>query len=68
MEDVLGRLKYHMFKTKLVSSNAIITPKPPKLNNVPVNVVVDVTTRNQQSKQHVLKEREAKGAENWQQE
>jgi hypothetical protein len=33
-----------MFKTKLVSSNAT-TFKPPKIDNVPINVVADVTTQ-----------------------
>jgi len=32
-----------MFKTKLVNFNTIITPKPPKPNNVLVNVVVVIT-------------------------
>jgi hypothetical protein len=36
-----------MFKTKHVSYNAIITPKPSKIDNVLVNVVADVTTRSQ---------------------
>jgi hypothetical protein len=59
-----------MFRIKLVSSNATTTPKPLKPNNVLINVVVVVTTYNQQPKQHVLKEREsvqAKGVEEWQQ-
>jgi hypothetical protein len=61
---------HNMFRTKLVNFNATITPKPLKINNVLVNVVVDVTTRSQQPK-HVFKEREpvkAKGAKDWQQE
>jgi hypothetical protein len=33
-----------MFKTKLASYN--VTPKPLKPDNVPINVVVDVTIRN----------------------
>ncbi len=37
-----------MFKTKLVSFNAMIAPKPPKIDNVPINVVAVVTTRHQQ--------------------
>jgi hypothetical protein len=36
-----------MFKTKLVSSNVMITPKPPKTDSVPINVVAIVTTHNQ---------------------
>jgi len=40
-----------MFKIKPISSNATITPKLPKINNVPVNVIVDVTIYSQQSKQ-----------------
>jgi hypothetical protein len=58
-----------MFKAKPISSN-VITPRPPKLDNVPVNVVAFVITHNQQPKPHVLKERElakAKGAKDWQQ-
>ncbi len=63
-----------MFRTKLVKSNATTTPKPPKplrLDNVPINVVVAITIRNQQPKQQVLKEKElikAKGVNDWQQE
>jgi hypothetical protein len=38
-----------MFKTKLVSFNATTTFKPPKTNNVLVNVVDIVTTCSQQS-------------------
>ncbi len=56
-----------MFKTEPVNSNVTTTPKP---DNVPINVVVVVTTRSQQPKQQVLKEREsikAKGVEEWQQ-
>ncbi len=41
----------NMFKIKLVNSNATTTLKPPKPNNVPINVVVVVTTRSQQPKQ-----------------
>jgi len=32
----------NMFGTKPISSNAMIKPKPPKTNNVPINVVVIV--------------------------
>jgi hypothetical protein len=35
----------NMFKTKHVNSNVITTPKPPNIDNVPINVVVVVTTR-----------------------
>jgi hypothetical protein len=35
-----------MFKTKPISSNVMTTPKPPKIDNVLVNVVAVVTTRN----------------------
>jgi hypothetical protein len=55
-----------MFRTKPIIS-IIITFKPPKLNNVPINVVVVVIISSQQPKQ-VLKERElvkAKGVEDW---
>jgi hypothetical protein len=38
---------HNMFKTKPISSNATTTPKPPKTDNVLVNVVVVVTIRNQ---------------------
>jgi hypothetical protein len=41
----------NMFKTKSISFNAITTSKPPETNNVPVNVVVIITTCNQQLKQ-----------------
>jgi hypothetical protein len=34
------------------------TPKPPKIDNVPINEVVVVTTQSQQSEQQVFKERE----------
>jgi hypothetical protein len=37
-----------MFKTEPVNSNVTTTPKP---DNVPINVVVVVTTRSQQPKQ-----------------
>jgi hypothetical protein len=37
----------NMFRSKHVNSNATITPKPPKTNNVLVNVIVVVTTRSQ---------------------
>jgi hypothetical protein len=36
----------NMFKTKLVGSNVTTTPKPPKTDNVLINVVVVVTTYN----------------------
>jgi hypothetical protein len=39
-----------MFRTKPISYNATITSKPPKTNNMPINVIV-VTTRNQHPKQ-----------------
>ncbi len=58
-----------MFRTKHVSSNATTTPKPPKTNNVLVNVIAIVTTHSQQLEQKVFKERElvkAKGVEDWQ--
>jgi len=35
-----------MFKIKLVNSNATTTPKPSKTNNVLINVVASITTRN----------------------
>jgi hypothetical protein len=57
-----------MFQTKPFSF-ITITFKPPKLNNVPINVVVVIIICNQQPKQQVLKERElvkAKGVEDWQ--
>jgi hypothetical protein len=60
-----------MFKIRPISSNAMTTPKSFKTNNVPVNVVNDVTTRNQQLEQQVFKERElvkTEGVEEWQQE
>jgi hypothetical protein len=37
----------NMFKTKPISSNATIKPKPPKTNNVPINVIVIVAIRSQ---------------------
>ncbi len=37
----------NMFRTKLISYNAMITLKPPKIDNVPVNVVGVVTISNQ---------------------
>ncbi len=59
-----------MFRTKLISFTATTTPKPFKIDNVLVNVVIVITIRNQQSKQQVFKEREpikTKGAKEWQQ-
>jgi 7-cyano-7-deazaguanine synthase in queuosine biosynthesis len=41
---------HNMFRTKLVSFNATTTLKLFKTNNVPINVVADVTTCNQQSR------------------
>jgi hypothetical protein len=40
-----------MFRTKPISSNVTTTRKPPKINNVSINVVVTNTIRNQQPKQ-----------------
>ncbi len=60
-----------MFKTKLVSSNAMTTPKLPKTDMVLVNVIVAITIHNQQLEQQVFKEREPVktiGVEEWQQE
>jgi len=37
---------HNMFKIKHVSYNSMTTPKPPKIDNVLVNVVIDVTTCN----------------------
>jgi len=37
----------NMFKTKLVSFNAMTSLKPPKINNVAVNVVTTITSHNQ---------------------
>ncbi len=57
-----------MLKTKLVSYNAT-TSKPPKIDNLPINVVATITTHSQQSKQQVFKEKEpveAKGVKEWQ--
>jgi hypothetical protein len=57
-----------MFKTKHVSFNATITLKPFKIDNVLVNVIVAITTCNQQSQQQVFKERESvkiKGVDEW---
>jgi hypothetical protein len=36
-----------MFRTKPISSNVTIAPKPPKIDNVSVNVVVPITTYSQ---------------------
>ncbi len=38
---------HNMFRTKHFSYNAMTTPKPPKINNVPINVIVVITTRSQ---------------------
>jgi hypothetical protein len=60
-----------MFKIKPTSSNATTTLKLPKLDTIPINVVVVVIIHSQQPEQQVLKEREvvqAKGVKNWQQE
>jgi hypothetical protein len=46
-----------MFRTK-PNTTTIVVAKNPKLDNVPVNVVVVVTMCSQTSKQHVLRERE----------
>jgi hypothetical protein len=59
-----------MFRTKVINYIVMIAPKPPKTNNVKVNVVVAITTRSQQPEQHMFKEREpikAKGIKDWQQ-
>ncbi len=40
----------NMFRTKLVSFNVTTTPKQPKTNNVPINVVAIVTSHSHQSK------------------
>jgi hypothetical protein len=37
---------HNMFKTKPISSNVMKTPKLPKIDNVPINVVVVITTHN----------------------
>jgi uncharacterized protein involved in tolerance to divalent cations len=41
----------NMFKTKTINYNATTTPKSPKPYNVPINVVVDITTCSQQLQQ-----------------
>jgi hypothetical protein len=41
----------NMFKTKPTNFNATITLKPPKINNVLVNVVIPFTTSGQQLEQ-----------------
>jgi hypothetical protein len=41
----------NMFRTKLIISHVMIAPKPPKTDNVPINVVAAITTRSQQSEQ-----------------
>ncbi len=46
-----------MFRIKPINSNVMTTPKPSKINNVPINVVVDITICSQQLQQ-VFKERE----------
>jgi hypothetical protein len=59
-----------MFNTKHVSFNVTTTPKPPKLDNVPINVVVIIIICNQQLEQQVLKKRKLvkiKGVRDWQQ-
>ncbi len=69
LENVPKRPKCKTCWNKPISSN-VKTPKPYKLDNVPVNVVAIVITHNLQPKQHVLKEKEsikAKGAKDWQQ-
>jgi hypothetical protein len=53
-------------KTKLVSSNATTTPKPLKLNNVPINVVTTITIHNSITKTTSVKRKKfdkTKGAE-----
>jgi hypothetical protein len=40
----------NMFRTKHVSFNVTTTPKQPKTNDVPINVVAIVTTHSHQSK------------------
>jgi hypothetical protein len=40
-----------MFRIKLINSNVTTSPKPPKHDNVLINVVAIVTTCNQQLKQ-----------------
>jgi hypothetical protein len=56
-----------MFQTKPTIITTIVT-KNPKHDNVPMNVVVDVTTRSQIPKQHALRECElvkAKATADW---
>ncbi len=58
-----------MFRTKPISSNAMTSPKLPITDNVSINVIAIITTRNQQLEQQVFKEREsvkAKWAKEWQ--
>jgi hypothetical protein len=45
------------------------TPKPPQIDNVPINLVTTINIHSQQSKQHVFKEKElvkVKGMKDWQ--
>jgi hypothetical protein len=54
-----------MFKTKPINCNVTSTPKPPKHDNVPINMAIVVIIHSQQLKQHMFKEKElvkAKGA------
>lgn len=58
-----------MFRTKFVSFNVMSTPKPPQIDNVPINLVTTINIHSQQSKQHVFKEKElvkVKGMKDWQ--
>jgi hypothetical protein len=48
-----------MFRIKLANYNVITTLKPPKTNNVQVNVVVVITICSQQPEHHVFKEKES---------
>jgi hypothetical protein len=45
------------------------TPKPPQIDNVPINLVTAINIHSQQPKQHVFKEKELvkiKGMKDWQ--
>jgi len=39
-----------MFRTKPINYNATTTSKPPKINNVQINVIAVITTHSQHSK------------------
>jgi hypothetical protein len=56
LEIILKRLKYKTCLEPNFVNSSTVAPKPPRFDNVLVNVIVVVTICSQQPKQHVLKD------------